>query len=207
MQSRFLLVFLGSLLAVSCLPSNARALMAPPPIAITASNLTMPSSGNGTSQYTITNIPAAGTVTIGCLYTGVPTTAKIPECTYPTPLVSVTAGQTLTGTIDFYPFGASVPMGLHKTQHGSGRLSAAGLAMAGALMLGFGFQRRTQRWLAMVLLAAGALAGLAGISACGGVSNAMTPGTYQYTITGTYADTVNPTQGAILDAPISVTVQ
>lgn len=59
---------------------------------------------------------------------------------------------------------------------------AQGLALAGALLFGFGFRRRAARWLTLTLFAVGTLTGLAGISACGGNNSVVTPGTYAYTI-------------------------
>ena len=210
MQSHRLLVLFGVLLAVSCGLSGARAL-ASTPFAIAATNVTMPSSGYGSSQYTIAGIPSAGTVTRSCLYTGPITGAKIPLYCGPVgpPSIPVEAGETLTGAVLFVPFGQIPPPGLgvlRSAPRPSGHLPAAGLALAGALMLGFSFRRRARRWLVLTVLAAGTLTGLAGIGACGGNSNAMTPGTYQYTISAAYADSVNPAQGAISTATISVTV-
>jgi hypothetical protein len=89
----------------------------------------------------------------------------------------------------------------------SGHLPMAGLALAGALLLGFGMRRRASRWLTLVLLAVGTLAGPAGISACGGSGNGMTPGTYLYTITASFeADPVTPL-GQAVTTTISVTVR
>jgi hypothetical protein len=62
-------------------------------------------------------------------------------------------------------------------------------ALAGALLLGFAFRLRAAPRLTLTLIAAGALAGLAGISACGGNSDAVTPGTYAYTISATDVST------------------
>lgn len=174
---------------------------------MTATNVMMPSSGNGTSNYTITGIPGAGTVTIGCLYSGTISTARIPNCTAPFPIINVTAGQTVTGSVPFYPFGAAVPVGLHKAPYRSGGLQLAGLALGGVLIFGFGFRRSLRRWLVPAVLAAGMLAGASVLSGCVGLSTAMTPGTYQYTITASYQDTASPTSGAILNAKINVIVQ
>jgi hypothetical protein len=206
MQNHRLLVFFGSLMAVIYGFSGAPAL-AVTPIAITATDVTMPSHGNGSSQYTITGIPDAGTVTISCLFTGTVTKALIPNCTYGLAFtaIPVTAGQTLTGTVNFYAFG-HLPAGLHRAPRSSGHLPAAALALAGGLMLGFGFRRKSRRWLTVAVLALGTLAGVSGINGCGDNGFSMTPGTYQYTIIADYADSVNPTHGAILDAPINVTV-
>ncbi len=207
MQRHRLLIFLGSLAAVICGLPAARALSTTS-VSITATNVTMPSSGNGVSNYTINGIPASGTVTVGCLYSGAISTARIPSCTYG-PIVStaVTAGEIVNGTIQFYPFGAAVPVGLRKAPRPSGHLPAAGLGLAGILMVGLGARRRKSRWFTLAVFAACALAGLAGISGCGGLSTAMTSGTYQYTITADYQDTGAPILSAIVSTTIEVTVQ
>jgi hypothetical protein len=194
MQSRRLLVLVGSFFAVSYGFSGVCA-EAATPFAITATDVTMPSSVTGISNYTITGIPDAGTVTISCLFTGTPTTANIPNCTYNTSFtaIPVTAGQTLTGTVNFYAFG---------------HLPAAGMALAGGLMLGFGFRRKLWRWLAVAVLALGTIAGVIGLNGCGGKGTIYlpTPGTYQYTIYANYVDSVNPIGSAILQANVNVTV-
>jgi hypothetical protein len=204
-SSRFATLF-SLLLAVVCAPSGARALSVTP-FSITATSVTMPSSGNGQSQYTVTGIPTAGTVSVDCLFTGTISTAKIPNCTYgPLVAIPVTAGQTLTGSIQFYPFGAAVPLGLHRAPRHSGPLPAASLALADVLMLGFGFRRKAWRWLAVALLAVGTLAGMSGISGCGGLSESMTPGTYQYTIVATYNSSTPAILGALSSTNVEVTV-
>jgi hypothetical protein len=186
MQSRRLLVLVGSLLAVSCGFFVARA-QSTMPFAITATNVTMPTNGGfGISQYTDSGIPAAGTLTISCAYSGPTTVAKIPTCTYGPILALPVPTGTQMGDVYFYPYGTILPVGARGAPLPSGHLPAAALALAGALMLGFGFRRRARRWLALVLLAAGTLAGVGGISGC--IShNPMTPGTYQYTISAVYA--------------------
>ncbi|MGB9409155.1 MAG: hypothetical protein WCA89_16600, partial [Terracidiphilus sp.] len=129
MQSRRLLVLFGSLLAVSFGFSGAPALAVTPPFAITATNVTMPMTGNGSSQYTVTSIPMTGTLGITCQYTGPMTVAKMPLCPMTPPVANqVTAGQTFTGSITFYPYGAPVPAGLHRMPRRSGYLSATGLS-------------------------------------------------------------------------------
>ena len=161
---------------------------ATPEFAITAANVTMPASGVGSSQYAVTAIPMTGTLAVTCQYAGAATEAKIPNCTYgPIVAAPVTAGQTVTGTVYFYPYGSAVPMGLHRT----GQAPAAGLALAGGLLLGLGFRRRARGRLALTVLAVGTLGGLAEISGCTGGLNGMTPGTYQYTITAGNGNPLN----------------
>lgn len=186
------------------------------PLALTATSITMPSSGNGSSEFTLSGIPGNGTVVIGCVYSGpisTLSTDKIPFCVsgasgaaVPVQEIPVTAGETLTGTVTFYPFGTVIPLAMNRAPSRSGPLPAAGLALAGALMLGFGLRRGRRRWLALAVIAVGALAGVSAISGCGGLSNAMTPGSYQYTITAAYQDTGTPVLSAILNTNVEVTV-
>ena len=189
------LILAGSLFAVACALSGVHAL-AVAPFAITATDVTMPSSGLGSSEFTVTGIPGAGNVTIGCAYSGPATVAKIPQyCgTVGAPTIPVPSGETtFSGTILFVPYGQVPPPGMGELRGSpltSGHLPAACLAMAGALMLGFSFRRRARRWLAMVVFATVALAGLAGISGCV-VGNIMTPGTYQYTISAAFNNPLN----------------
>jgi hypothetical protein len=181
MRSRCLSVFFGPFLIASCWFSCACA-MAATPFAIAATNVTMPSTGNGSSQYTVTGIPGTGTLTISCAYSGPTTVAKIPTCSYGPILALPVSSGTQMGEVYFYLYGVAVPLKLPKASRRSGYLPATGLEFAGALLLGFGLRRRAWRWLTLLLLAVGALAGLAGIFACGSSGNGMTPGTYPYTI-------------------------
>jgi hypothetical protein len=169
------------------------------PFAITAVNLTMPSvtvittTGGatsiplGSSAFTVTGIPGAGTLTISCQYSGPDTVAKIPQvCGHAgVPGVPIEAGETtLSGIVYFVPYGFTSPSvgELRGSPRPSSHLPAAGLALAGALMVGFGLRRRGRSWLALAVFAVGGLAGAMGISACSGGGQGMTPGTYQYTI-------------------------
>ncbi|MGD0683255.1 MAG: hypothetical protein ABR990_14540 [Terracidiphilus sp.] len=201
MQSHRLLILFGALFAASYGFSGAPALAATP-FAITATNVTMPTTGNGVSQFTITGIPGDGTISMSCEYSGTEIVVKIPVCPMTPPaLITVTAGETLTGSILFYPYGSPIPAGLHRTPRRSGPLPASGLALAGALILGFGLRRRARRWLTLVLLAAGTLAGVGGISGCirGPL---MTPGTYPYTIMAEWT----ASGPAILSSQVTTTV-
>jgi len=182
--------------------------MAATPFAITATNLTMPAddppttSGGvtdihmGSSQFTVTGVPGEGTLTIGCQYSGPVTQARMPkQCgIVGSGHLPVQAGEaTLNGTVYFVPYGEGpVPSlaQLRSVPRPSSRLPATALALAGALMLGFGFRRRARSALFLTVLAAFTLAGAVGISACGGGnSNTMTPGTYPYTISAGFTET------------------
>jgi hypothetical protein len=179
MQYHRLVVCIGLILIASLGFSTPRALAATPPFSITATNVTMPSTGPGITHYSVADIPLTGTLAVSCTYMGSPED-KAPICNYG-PLrgpVQVTAGQTVTGTIDFYPYGSAIPAGLRRESYAPW----GGLALAGMLLLGLGFRRGTRSRLLLTVLAAGFLAGVVGISACGGSSSLSTPGTYQYTI-------------------------
>jgi hypothetical protein len=156
---------------------------------IAATNVTMPTSGNGSTQYTVTGIPITGTLNVSCQYSGPATEANLPTCTYgpvhaPEP---VNAGQTVAGTILFYPYGAAIPAGQQRKDHGP----STALAFAGALLLGLGFRRRCRSSQLSMVLALASMAGTMGLSACGGAMNVTTPRTYQYTLQAADAGTLN----------------
>jgi len=165
---------IGLGLIAAALPATAV-----PAFTIKAPSVTMPFSGNGSTQYTVSQIPFTGFLSVSCQYSGPTTDAKLPTCSYgPLRVDPVTAGQTVTGTMQFFPYGVAVPADLYRTSR-----VPSGLALAGGILLGFGLWRRPRRWLRLVVLAVAALAGLAGLSACGGTFNGGTPGTYQFTLT------------------------
>jgi len=159
---------------------------------VAATNVTMPATGMGSSQYTVTGIPISGNLIVSCQYSGPATEAKFPTCSYgPSELEQVTAGETVKGTVSFYPHGSAVPAHFAVPGSKHGNLPLGGLGLAGVLLVGLGLRRRARGWLALSLLAVGGLAGLAGLSACSGGGNGMTPGTYQYTITAGNGASVN----------------
>jgi hypothetical protein len=202
MQRVSLLAVLGILAVVTVALSGAPLLATPPPsFTITAANATLSSStssGVGTSSFTLTSVNGyAGQVLVNCQPpTTPPAGAKLPYCSdsFPSgnaaipvqPPITLTANEVVPGTISFYnaavPCSNPCPVNLPRR---GGHGLPQGLALAGALLLGFGFRRRVPRWLTITLLAVGAFAGLAAISACGGNNNVVTPGTYVYTISAT----------------------
>jgi hypothetical protein len=205
MQNRLLLLLFGSLLTVSCGFSVASA-QPTTPFAITATNVTMPMTGDGVSEYTVTGIPGDGVIQFNCAYSGPATVARIPLCPMTPPVeLQVTAGETLTGQIEFYPYGSVIAASLRSTPRRSNHLPAAGMAVACAFLLGFGLRRRARRWLAMLVFAAGTLAGVGGISGCIN-GPPMTPGTYQYTIMASWSSTTPAILSSQTTTTISVTV-
>lgn len=174
MKSNGLIISCGLMLILgACTPARAT-----PEFAITVTSVIMPRTGIGSLPYTVTAIPLTGTLAISCQYSGPATTAKIPLCFQATAPAPVTAGQTVKGAIGLFPPNGPLPASLHRTNHAPW----AGLALAGMLIAGAGLRRTARSWLALILIAGALLAGLAAISACGGSTNGMTPGTYQYTI-------------------------
>jgi hypothetical protein len=183
------------------------ALAATPDFTITAANVTMSSntsSGSGSSSFTLTSVNGyTGTVSIRCNPPTPPVGVNLPICNFGGPVrppYTLTANQEVTGAIVFLnsnPCNDCLVSLLSRGGHGL----APGLALAGALLLGFGIRRRAPRWHMLTLLAVGALAGLAGISACGGNNNAVTTGTYTYTIAAVDINT-----DVAVTASINVTV-
>lgn len=177
--------------------------LAATPFAINAANVTMPTAGPttnssgdtsiplGSSQFSVTGISGAGTLTISCQYSGPATQAKIPkQCGIVGPgQISVEGGETtINGIVYFVPYDVgTIPSlaELHNVSSPSGRLPATGMALAGVLMLGFGLRRRARRWLVLAAFAVVALAGAVGIGACGGNVNTA----YPYTISAGFAET------------------
>lgn len=204
-RNRVALLFLGFLVAV-CAPCVAFG-QAAAPFAVTAANLTMPAydpptvSGGvtathlGSSSFTVTGIEA-GTLTIACQYSGPATQAKIPQqCGIVGPgQLPVQPGETTaSGVVYFVPYGEGPVPGLAQLQNPprpSGRLPLTAIALSGALMLGFGFRRRARRGLLLALLTACSLLAAAGLTGCAADNeNAMTPGTYSYTISAGFTAT------------------
>jgi hypothetical protein len=175
------------------------------PFAITATNVTMPASGDGASSFSVTGIPLTGTLIMSCQYSGSQTAKlKIPYCDGgPVASIPVTAGETYTGTWYFTPWNSVEPVNGHRT--GRKGSSTAILSLAGAMLFGLGFRRRFRHSLLALLIALCAFAILPVISACGNGSG-MTPGTYPYTLTAAnqVPDTSPPVQ--IVTTTISVTV-
>ena len=175
---------------------------AAPAFAISATKVTMPMSGGGSTQYTVNGIPMTGTLSVVCLNPTVAAGTRTPTCEYG-PLVGpvqVTAGQTVTGDFSFFPYGSAIPL----SQHRRSGAPASGLALAGVLLFGFGFRRKAMRWLA-VAVAAVFLACLSSVCGCAGNPMAMTPGAYRYTLTATNGNPLNNVVASV-STTIAVTV-
>ena len=196
-------ILLGSFVAavLAFVPTPAHAAS---PFRIAATDVTMSTNGNGQTSYTVTAIPSSGSLIISCQYSGPTTTAHLPVCELG-PLISwqVTAGQTLTSSITFYPYGTIVP-GTASAHRPS---PATPVLFAGLLAAAILFRRRLPAALLRVILVAAGIASLAALSACGGSSGPTTPGTYAFTIAANNEANPNTPLGQGVTTTIHVTVQ
>ena len=199
------------------------------PFAIKATDVTMPSvtvvdsSDGGTwfhtgsSQITVTGIPDDGTLTIKCWYSGPTTQAKIPQQCGPIglPGIPVSAGKTFYGAVSFVPYGKLRVPGVdgflqpRRAPTVSGHPAAVALALAGALMFGFGFRRSRLRWLALIVFVACVLAGVLESSASRKEFKfpPMTPGAYQYTIAAGFVAESDATLRKSASTNVTLTVK
>ena len=164
--------------------------------AVAATPVNTASAGTGSIKYTVTGIPADGHRYSGLLYSRPSTYQeqnKLPVCNGGSVVAfPVTTGQTLTGTIGLIPWGAPMPLALHRAPHNLPRVFVSGFLFAGALFLGFALRRSRVGWLSLILIAVSTLPIATGLSACGGNSNGPTPGVYPYTITAEFSYPQNP---------------
>jgi hypothetical protein len=201
---------LSCLVVLSTLASTACAAQAPvpaPTFKITASNVTMPSSGTVAIPFTLTSVNGfVGSVAVQCEGPTEPAGVRAPVCEDfgPVRAFPLTANGTTTGSFEVVaipPKVVPVVSGVNPLRHGQG----ASWALAGILMLGFGLKRRRTRRFARVLLAIGAI-GLTGmgISGCGGPPT-LTPGVYTFTLdANSISDTLNVSLSASTTATVTV---
>ena len=170
--------------------------------AVSAAAVNSGVGGASTSvNYTVSHVPEAGLLVMGCAYSGSPSfqeQAKLPVCGIGPPVaISVTAGQTVTGTLGLKPWGAPEPAAQGARQPSTAPVS--GLVMAAGLVLGFWIKRKDARLLFMLLVAAAGLVLAASATGCGGNSYA---GIYPYTVTAT----LTPSPAMPLEVQTSTTV-
>ena len=229
MQVCRLLVLGGLALVVSCASIEAGEVDVTP-FAIKATDLTMPSHTvvdtsdgvtgfhTGSSEITVTGIPDDGTLAIRCWYSGPATQAKIPQQCGTVglpPVRPVTGGKTFYGAVSFVPYGKLRVPGVdgflqpRRAPTVSGHPAAVALALAGALMFGFGFRRSRLRWLALIVFVACVLAGALESSARGKEFKfpPMTPGAYQYTIAAGFVAESDATLRKSASTNVTLTVK
>ena len=198
---------LGPILVLILGFGGTEAVAATPSFTISATNATMPTSGNGTITWTLTSINGfAGTVGVSCGPTDPPTHSILPQCNYTgipvaSPPYTLAANGTVTESFNLVAniprCTGPCPVNFQRRPRHRGMT----LALAGAL-LGLGFRRRAPRWSMLALLTVSALAGLAGISGCG-TNPTLTPGSFAYTLTAFQTGTSTVMTA---DTTVSVTV-
>ena len=195
MHLRRALLLFGSILAIICGFAGGRVLAQTPSFTISASNATMPSRGAGSIAWTLTSVDGfAGTVNVGCVPPNPPAGAIVPTCSYGGPAslpYTLAANGTVTGTVPLIaltpPCSGPCPVELRRPGRARpGHASGVSLVLAGALLFGFRVRKRAPRWLTLMLIVVG---GLAGIGGCGGGGASLTPGTYAYNITANQTGT------------------
>jgi hypothetical protein len=201
---------LSCLVVLSTLASTACAAQVPAPapsFTISASNVTMPSSGMVTIPFTLTSVNGfTGMVSVLC---GMPTVPgsinKGPYCDQGGPLMAYTlvANGTTTGSITIVAIKPNpVPLASKSALVGHGR--GASWALACALILGLGLKRKSVIRPSRVALAVFLLMGLAGLGICGcGGPPTLTPGTYFFMLNATSVST-NPSLYASTTANVTV---
>ncbi len=179
MMRRYAIPVLTFLFALS---AGAASAQAAPHFVISATNATMSASG-ASIRFTLTSVDGyAGKLGVNCEAANPPAGARLPYCGGgPVSQITLAANGTATGVVGLTA--GPVPLASAGGSNAPGRGSDAGWAMAGVVLLSLGFIRRRARWLSVLLLVAGTLAGLATLNACGGGPPTLTPGTYDYTLT------------------------
>lgn len=155
-----------------------------PSFTISASNITMPSSGEGGIPFTLTSVNGfAGSIGVSCTPPAPPVGVREAQCGGgPSGVpIALAANATAAGNSGlmayvYFPPKASSKLNLERPGGGTS------WALAGVLMLGFGLHRRRARRSGILLLAVGMLIGLMGISACSAGPETLTPGVYTYTL-------------------------
>jgi uncharacterized protein (TIGR03382 family) len=204
MQFRRTFVLFGLISASTLGFSGLRGLAAAPGFTVSAANATMPSTGIGSIPITLTSIDGfTGSITASCNPASPPAGAKLPVCGGPTapPIYTLTANGTVNGTITLMPYSDRFLPVAASVSHHPGPVPETGFALAGALLFGWLVRRRRFCRLMMISFAICTLGSATAITACGGSSNGMTPGTYAYTVT---AGEINGT--AYVTTTVNVTV-
>jgi hypothetical protein len=172
MNGRWSLLFVW-VVAFGAVPNSLPAHASTPSFTISATNVIMPSSGDGSIPFVLTSVDGyVGTVAVSCPEVNAPTGARIPDCGGgPVFALNLTADEKATGNLVLTPYGVPVPLA------------------SGALLIGLALRRRKIGWPTLALVLACTLASLGEVVGCGSGTSGMTPGTYAYTLTATDAKT------------------
>ncbi len=181
-----------------------------PGFTISSTNVTIDDQGTASAQFTVTSTNGfAGKVGVYCQEPN-PNLLPfdvLPQCSHPTQYVDVLAKGSASGTIAFYPPWVT-PQTTSRSR--SPRQPVSSVPLMASIFLGLGLLRlrfgsllfRPIRVLIMAVCLS-FVAGLAGCVQSGG--DAMTPGTYTYTING--ATVPGATPAASASSYFSVTVR
>ena len=188
-ERRKLLTFVA-ILTIGLGLAGGRAVAATPSFAIAASNVTMSATGSSVVTFTLTSVDGySGSVNVICNPTNAPAGASLPLCGQSSAIADpqaykLEANGKVQGSFPllatFPSCSNPCPVRLDRPRRGSSSV----LALAGALVFGFGFgfRRRAAGWFVLTLVAFGALAGMASLSACGGSGKTLTPGVWPYVV-------------------------
>lgn len=162
---------------------------------LSATNVTLSSSGTGSSTVTLTAVDGySGIVSLECTFVKGPAGAATAPICVTTPAHGYTLGPsqlTQTGTLPFEPPGSAIPAVQTRNQPppspagSSSRIVASGvLAMASVVLLGVNKRLRSSRWLCVALFGIAIVTGLANLSACGGSGgiHGIPAGTYTFNV-------------------------
>ncbi len=200
---------LTCLIAVPALATSLNAAPVPTPapsFTISASNVTMPSSGTVPIPFTLTSVNGfAGMVSVTCVAPTEPMGVTAPYCDQGGPVLAYTlaADGTATGSISIIAIEPNpVPLA---TRSGLARHSeGSSWAMAGLLVIGIGLRRKRARQLTGVSLGVGVMIVLAGIGLCGcGGPPTLTPGAYVFKLKATSVS-ITPSMTASTTSTITV---
>jgi hypothetical protein len=187
MKRHTTLLCLASLLTLTIGAATAQPPAPAPSFTISAPNITMPSSGTATVNFTLTSVDGfTGTVAVNCAAPTVSANVILPYIDLGGPLhaYTVTANAATTGNFNLL---ATPPLAVPAALNHPARRSTLVWSLAGVFLLGLGLRRRKSLRYTHLLLAVGLLIGVSGITACAGPET-LTPGTYTYTLTATQVD-------------------
>lgn len=200
------------LILAVCGASQCAASTPAPSFTISASNVTMPSSGAVVVPFKLTSVNGfAGTLTVGCTAPAEPATVKAPFCDEGGPLLAYTlaANATTSGSFTILAIQPN-PTPLTAAAIPPGRSTGSRWALTGGVLLALGLRRKAARALARRRLTVGLLAVLvsgmcvAGMCGCGG-SPTLTPGVYVFTFTANAGEgSTNVSQSASTTASVTV---
>lgn len=152
-----------------------------PGFTINAGNVSVPGQGDAVENFTLTSLGGfTGTVNVECSgpNNSLLGDLVLPVCR-PVATTVIPANGSVSGTVGFVP-----PWAANAASRSTTLPMIAGV-LAGLGLLGLRL-RTTAHRISILMIAAACLAPLAAITGClGGSGLAMTPGTYEYTLTAT----------------------